>query len=239
MKLALITGGTRGIGASLSRAFQSQGYRVVANYHCHHDHALHFQSETRIPTISWDVSDPKACEEAISRITKEYGEINVLVNNAGICDDAPLSQMTIEQWQRVIDVNLNGVFYMTRTVMDAMCKKGFGRIITIGSVNGYHSAKDLSNYSASKAGVVGLMHAIAHEGGPYGVTANMIAPGYIRTGLADNLPTELLEKIMKSIPLKRFGIPEEVAAMAVFLASPAASFMTGTTLHINGGQWMN
>ena len=144
MKLALITGGTRGIGASLSRAFQSQGYRVVANYHCHHDHALHFQSETRIPTISWDVSDPKACEEAISRITKEYGEINVLVNNAGICDDAPLSQMTIEQWQRVIDVNLNGVFYMTRTVMDAMCKKGFGRIITIGSVNGYHSAKDLS-----------------------------------------------------------------------------------------------
>jgi len=239
MKLALVTGGTRGIGASLSRAFQSQGYRVVANYHCHDDHSLHFQSETHIPTLSWDVSDPNACEESVSRITKEYGEINVLVNNAGICDDAPLSQMTIEQWQRVIDVNLNGVFYMTRTVMDAMCKKGFGRIITIGSINGYHSAKDLSNYSASKAGVVGLMHAIAHEGGPYGVTANMIAPGYIRTGLADNLPTELLEKIMKSIPLKRFGIPEEVAAMAVFLASPAASFMTGTTLHINGGQWMN
>lgn len=239
MKLALITGGTRGIGAALSRAFQSQGYRVVANYHCHHDQALHFHNQTHIPIVSWDVTDPKACEDSISHITKEYGEINVLVNNAGICDDAPLNQMTIEQWNRVIDVNLNAVFYMTRTVIKAMCQKGFGRIITIGSVNGYHSAQGLSNYSASKAGLVGLMHAIAHEGAPYGVTANMIAPGYIRTGLADQLPTEVLEKIMKSIPLKRFGIPEEVAAMAVFLASPSASFMTGSTLHMNGGQWMN
>lgn len=239
MKLALITEGTRGIGAALSRAFQSQGYRVVAHYHCHHDQALHFHNQTHIPVVSWDVTDPKACKDAISHITKEYGEINVLVNNAGIGDDVPLHQMTVEQWNRVIDVNLNAVFYMTRAVIDAMCQKGFGRIITIGSVNGYHSAQDLSNCSASKAGLVGLMHAIAHEGAPYGVTANMIAPGYIRTDLADRLPTEVLEKIMKSIPLKRFGIPEEVAAMAVFLASPAASFMTGSTLHMNGGQWMN
>ena len=239
MKLALITGGTRGIGASLSRAFQAQGYGVIANYYSCHDQAIAFQKETHIPTMSWDVTDPKACQKAIDAITQKNGPIHILVNNAGICDDSPLSHMTIQQWNRVINVNLNAVFYMTKTVIHDMCQQGFGRIITIGSVNGYRSAKGLSNYSASKSALVGLTHAIAHEGAPYGVTANIIAPGYVRTGLAENLPTALLERIMKSIPLKRFGIPEEVAAMAVFLASPSASFMTGTTLHMNGGQWMN
>lgn len=238
MKTALVTGGTRGIGAAICRALQYHGHRVIATYHANRDQAIEFSKQTHIPIYSWDVSDYESCKQGVAQVRAKHGPIEILVNNAGISDDALISRMTPQQWHRVLNTNLNSVFYMSKLVLEGMCQRGYGRIISVGSINGSRSGKGIANYSASKAGLVGFTKALAHEVAFHGVTANVVAPGYIRTGLAEKLPTHILERLMKEIPLKRMGIPEEVAAMIVFLISSAASFITGATFHINGGQWM-
>lgn len=238
MKVAVVTGGTRGIGAAICCALQQKNYHVIATYASNQQDAQAFFQRTNIPVYQWDIQDWKACEQGIATIENEHGPIEILINNAGICDDAMISRMTIDQWHKVINTNLNSVFYMCRNIIDSMCQRGYGRIVNIGSINGARSAKGISNYSASKSGITGFTKALACEVAQYGVTANIVAPGYIRTGLADTIPVVMLERIMKQIPLKRMGIPEEVAALVTFLISSAASFITGATFHINGGQWM-
>jgi acetoacetyl-CoA reductase len=238
-KTVLVTGGIRGIGAAISKLFHVNDYQVIANYVSHSQEAQLFHEETRIPIYRWDVGDFEACTHWVAHIEKSHGPIDILVNNAGICDSALVSRMTIDQWQKVLRVNLDSVFYMSKLVIEGMCQRGYGRIISIGSMNGSRSEKGIANYSAAKAGLIGFTKALAHEVAAYGVTANVVAPGYIRTSLVENLSPHILENIMKQVPLKRMGIPEEVAAAVFFLASSSASFMTGSTLHLNGGHWMN
>jgi acetoacetyl-CoA reductase len=236
-KLALVTGGTRGIGAAISQKLKDAGYTVVAVYHGNDAAALAFQKQTGIPIYKWDVSDFKACQEGIAKVTKDHGPVEILINNAGITRDGVLHKMDSAQWQDVIQTNLTSCFNMCRQVIESMQERGFGRIINISSINGQKGQFGQTNYSAAKAGIIGLTKALAQENAAKGITVNAIAPGYINTEMVQAMPEATLESIIKQIPLGRLGKSEEVASTALFLASDNAGFMTGTTLTLNGGQY--
>ena len=232
---AVVTGGTRGIGAAISKALKAAGYEVTANYAGNDEAAAKFKAETGIAVRKWDVSDYDACEAAL----KEIGQVDVLVNNAGITRDTMLHKMTKDQWYAVINTNLNSLFNMTRPVIEGMRERGFGRIISISSINGQKGQMGQTNYSAAKAGDIGFTKALAQENANKGITANVICPGYIATEMVMAVPKEVLEKsIIPQIPVKRLGQPEEIARCVVFLASDEAGFITGSTLTANGGQYM-
>jgi acetoacetyl-CoA reductase len=238
-RLAIVTGGTRGIGAAISKALKAEGHRVIANYGGNDEAAQRFAKETGIATMKWDVSSYEACASQLEAIAKEHGPVEILVNNAGITRDAMFHKMTPQQWSEVINTNLNSLFNMTRPVWDGMRAQGFGRVICISSVNGQKGQMGQVNYSAAKAGDMGFVKALAQEGAAKGVTVNAIAPGYIGTEMVRAIAPEVLEKrILPLIPTGRLGEPEEVARCAVFLASDAAGFITGSTLTVNGGQYM-
>lgn len=232
---AVVTGGTRGIGAAISKALKAAGYDVTANYAGNDEAAAKFKAETGITVRKWDVSDYDACEAAL----KEIGQVDVLVNNAGITRDTMLHKMTKDQWYAVINTNLNSLFNMTRPVIEGMRERGFGRIISISSINGQKGQMGQTNYSAAKAGDIGFTKALAQENAAKGITVNVICPGYIATEMVMAVPKDVLEKsIIPQIPVKRLGQPEEIARCVVFLASDDAGFITGSTLTANGGQYM-
>ena len=232
---AVVTGGTRGIGAAISKALKAAGYDVTANYAGNDEAAAKFKAETGIAVRKWDVSDYDACEAAL----KEIGQVDVLVNNAGITRDTMLHKMTKDQWYAVINTNLNSLFNMTRPLIEGMRERGFGRIISISSINGQKGQMGQTNYSAAKAGDIGFTKALAQENANKGITANVICPGYIATEMVMAVPKDVLEKnIIPQIPVKRLGQPEEIARCVVFLASDDAGFITGSTLTANGGQYM-
>lgn len=238
-RVALVTGGTRGIGRAVSMALHEAGYSVAANYGGNEEAARTFQEETGIPVFKFDVANFDATREGIQKIEEELGGIDVLVNNAGITRDTTLHKMKPEQWTAVIETNLNSAFNCTRVVIEGMRQRGFGRIICISSVNGQKGQFGQSNYAAAKAGVIGFMKSIAQENAAKGITANIIAPGYIGTEMVRTVPEEVLNtKIIPQIPVGRLGEPEEVARGVVFLAGEEAGFITGSTLTINGGQYM-
>jgi len=238
-RLAIVTGGTRGIGAAISKALKAEGHRVIANYAGNDEVAQRFGKETGIPTMKWDVSSYDACAGSLEAIAKEHGPVEILVNNAGITRDAMFHKMTPQQWAEVINTNLSSLFNMTRPVWDGMRAQGFGRVICISSINGQKGQMGQVNYSAAKAGDMGFVKALAQEGAAKGITVNAIAPGYIGTEMVRAVPAEVLEKrILPLIPTGRLGEPEEVARCVVFLASDAAAFITGSTLTVNGGQYM-
>jgi acetoacetyl-CoA reductase len=238
-RLAIVTGGTRGIGAAISKALKAEGHTVIANYAGNDEAAQRFGKETGIATIKWDVSSYEACAGQLETIAKEHGPVEILVNNAGITRDAMFHKMTPQQWSEVINTNLNSLFNMTRPVWDGMRAKGFGRIICISSVNGQKGQMGQVNYSAAKAGDMGFVKALAQEGAAKGITVNAVAPGYIGTEMVRAIAPEVLEKrILPLIPTGRLGEPEEVARCVAFLASDAAGFITGSTLTVNGGQYM-
>ena len=238
-RVAVVTGGTRGIGAAISVALKNKGYRVAANYAGNDAAARRFQSEHGIPVFKFDVGDYAACEQGVRQITSELGPIDVLVNNAGITRDSMLHRMTKENWDDVIRTNLDSVFNMTRLVIEGMRARNFGRIISISSINGRKGQIGQANYSAAKAGLLGFTKAVAQEGASRGITCNVIAPGYISTEMVAAVPKEVLEtKILPSIPVGRLGTPEEVARCVVFLAADEAGFITGACLDANGGQYM-
>lgn len=237
-KLALVTGGIRGIGEAISRNLKKAGYTVVAVYHDNNKVADTFQKSTGISTYQWDVSDFKACQEGIARVTKEYGQIDILVNNAGIARDGMLHKMDYSQWLLVLQTNLTSCFNMCRQVIEPMRDRGYGRIINISSINGQKGQLGQTNYSAAKAGIIGLTKALAQESAAKGITVNAIAPGYINTEMLQSMPEPVLTQITNQIPIGRLGDPEEVARAVVFLASDEAGFMTGTTLTLNGGQYL-
>jgi acetoacetyl-CoA reductase len=238
-RVALVTGGSRGIGAAISKALQAQGYRVAANYAGNDAAAQAFKDETGIPVFKWSVADYDACVAGIREVEAALGPVEVLVNNAGITRDAFFHRMTREQWSEVISTNLTGLFNMTHPIWPGMRDRKFGRIVNISSINGQKGQAGQANYSAAKAGDLGFTKALAQEGARVGITVNAICPGYIGTEMVRAVDEKILnERILPQIPVGRLGEPEEVARCVVFLASDEAGFITGATISANGGQYM-
>jgi acetoacetyl-CoA reductase len=237
-RVAIVTGGTRGIGASISEVLQKAGYKVAATYHGNDKAAEEFTTKTGVPHFKFDVGDFSACREGIGRIQTALGPVDVLVNNAGITRDAFLHKMTFEQWNEVICTNINSVFNMSRLVIEGMRDRGFGRIISISSINGQAGQIGQTNYSAAKAAIIGFTKALALESAPKGITVNAIAPGYIDTEMVRAVPPDVLEKIIAKIPTRRLGKPEEIARMVLFLAADETGFANGATFTVNGGQYL-
>jgi len=237
-RVAVVTGGTRGIGAAISIALQDAGYSVAATFAGNVEKANAFKAETGIGVYQFDVGAFDACVEGIAQIESDLGPVEVLVNNAGITRDGTLHRMSDENWNAVIETNLNSCFNMSRAVIEGMRDRGFGRIINISSLNGQSGQIGQTNYSAAKAGMIGFTRALARESASKGITVNAIAPGYINTEMVQAVPVEALEKVIAGIPVRRLGEPEEIARCVTFLAADDAGFITGSTLSANGGQYM-
>jgi len=237
-KVAIVTGGTRGIGAAISLKLKEAGYTVAATYAGNDAAAAKFREESGIAVFKWDVCDYDACRDGVARVTEELGAVDILVNNAGITRDTSFARMTRDMWDAVIDTNLTSNFNMCKAVYDSMKAKEYGRIVCISSINGQKGQMGQVNYSAAKAGAIGFVKALAQEGARYGITVNAIAPGYIATEMVKAVPEKIVERIISNIPLRRLGEAEEVAEAVSYLVSDAASFITGATLTINGGQYM-
>ncbi len=238
-RVAVVTGGTRGIGAAVSKALKAAGYEVAATYHANDEAADKFRAETSVHVYKWNVSNYDDCVLGLARVEKEVGPVDVLVNNAGITKDGMFHKMSPDQWYSVINTNLNSLFNMCRPVIEGMRERGFGRIVNISSVNGQKGQMGQTNYSASKAGDIGFTKALAQENANKGITVNAICPGYIATEMVRAIRKEVLDSaILPQIPVRRLGEPDEVARCVVFLASDDAGFITGSTLSMNGGQLM-
>ena len=236
-RVALVTGGSRGIGAAISIGLKNAGYQVAASYAGNEATAGEFSAETGIKTFKWDVADYDACAAGIAQVEADLGPVEILVNNAGITRDAPFHKMTRDHWQQVIDTNLSGVFNMTHPIWPGMRERKFGRIITISSINGQKGQFAQVNYAASKAGDLGITKSLAHEGARMGITANAICPGYIGTDMVMALSDKVRDSIVAQIPAGRLGTPDEIARCVVFLASDDAGFINGSTISANGAQF--
>jgi acetoacetyl-CoA reductase len=237
-RVAIVTGGTRGIGRAISEALKADGFTVVANYAGNEEKARVFTGETGIVAYKWDVGDHQACIDGCARVASEVGPIDVLVNNAGITRDATLLKMSFEDWYDVMRINLGGCFNMAKGCFAGMKERGWGRIVNIGSINGQAGQYGQVNYAAAKSGIHGFTKALAQEGARFGVTVNAIAPGYIDTDMVAAVPENVLEKIVARIPVGRLGHADEIARGVAFLCSDNAGFVTGSTMSINGGQHM-
>lgn len=238
-KIALVTGGTRGIGAAISLALKNKGYKVAANYAGNDERAKSFSESSGIPIYKFDVSDFKQVDEGIKRINDDMGgSIDILVNNAGITRDSTLHRMDPESWQKVLDTNLGSCYNTSRAVIESMREREFGRIVNVGSINGQAGQYGQVNYAAAKSGIHGFTKALAQEGAAKGITVNAIAPGYVDTDMVRAVPEAVLEKIISRIPVGRLGRAEDIARCVVFLVADDAGFITGSTLSVNGGQHM-
>ncbi|GEO39733.1 acetoacetyl-CoA reductase [Skermanella aerolata] len=237
-RVAVVTGGTRGIGEAISIGLKEAGYKVAAVYAGNDEKAKEFSERTGIAVFKWDVSSFDACKEGLAKVAAELGPVEIVVNNAGITRDGVLHRMTFEQWNDVIATNLTSCFNMSRNVIDGMRERGFGRIVNIGSVNGQAGQYGQVNYAAAKSGIHGFTKALAQEGAAKGITVNAIAPGYIDTDMVRAVPAPVLEKIIAKVPVGRLGKASEIARGVLFLVSDDGGFVTGSTLSINGGQHM-
>ena len=237
-RVAIVTGGTRGIGGAISEALKDAGYTVAATYAGNDEAAQRFSSKTGIPAYKFDVSDYDQCAESVAKIVADLGPVDILVNNAGITRDGTLHRMSFEQWNSVIQTNLSSCFNMCHCVIEGMRERGFGRVVNIGSVNGQAGQYGQVNYASAKSGIHGFTKALAQEGAAKGITVNAIAPGYIDTEMVRAVPERVLEKIISGIPVGRLGHAEEIARGVLFLVSDDAGFITGSTVSINGGQHM-
>ena len=237
-RVAVVTGGTRGIGAAVSKALKAAGYEVAATYHSNDDAAAKFKAETGVHVYKWNVADYDECTSGLAKVAQDLGPVGILVNNAGITKDGMFHKMTPDQWYGVINTNLNSLFNMTRPVWEGMRERKFGRVICISSINGQKGQMGQVNYSAAKAGDIGFVKALAQEGARSGITVNAICPGYIATDMVKAISPDVVAKsILPLIPVGRLGEPEEIARAVVFLASDDAGFITGSTLSANGGQY--
>ena len=238
-KIAIVTGGTRGIGASISKKLKSSNFEVIANYASNDDAARSFSKENNIEVVKWDVGNFDECKKSISQIYEDYKNVDILINNAGITRDAPLHKMSKDNWQKVIDVNLNSVFNMTSLVINKMRENSFGRIVHISSVNGQKGQFGQTNYAATKSALIGFSKSLALESASKGITSNVICPGYINTEMVAAIREDILKSIIETIPNKRLGEADEVAEMVSYLVSDKANYINGSTLSINGGLWMD
>ena len=238
-KIAIVTGGTRGIGASISKKLKSSNFEVIANYASNDDAARSFSKENNIEVIKWDVGNFDECKKSISQIYEDYKNVDILINNAGITRDAPLHKMSKDNWQKVIDVNLNSVFNMTSLVINKMRENSYGRIVHISSVNGQKGQFGQTNYAATKSALIGFSKSLALESASKGITSNVVCPGYINTEMVAAIREDILKSIIETIPNKRLGEADEVAEMVSYLVSDKANYINGSTLSINGGLWMD
>ena len=237
-RVAIVTGGTRGIGEAISLSLQKAGYKVAANYAGNDERAKAFSERTGVPVYKWDVADFDACQAGVAKVVADLGPVEIVVNNAGITRDGTMKRMNRAGWDEVVDVNLGGCFNMCKAVWDGMLERGFGRIVNIGSINGQAGQYGQVNYAAAKSGIHGFTKALALEGARAGITVNAVAPGYIDTDMVAAVPATVLEKIVAKIPVGRLGKAEEIARGVLFLAADDAGFVTGSTMSINGGQHM-
>ena len=237
-RVALVTGGTRGIGRAISIALKQAGYKVAANYGRDDETARRFAEETGIPVFKFDVSDFAACSKGVKEVEDALGPIDVLVNNAGITRDATMHRMSVDHWDAVIRTNLSSCFNTSRAVIEGMRSRGFGRIVNVGSINGQAGQYGQVNYAAAKSGIHGFTKALAQEGAGRGITVNAVAPGYVDTEMVRAVPAEVLEKIIARIPVGRLGKAEDISRTVLFLVADEADFITGSTLSVNGGQHM-
>jgi acetoacetyl-CoA reductase len=237
-RVALVTGGTRGIGAGISRELKDAGYRVAANFAGNEKRASEFEAETGIPVFKFDAGDFDAVQRGVAKVVERVGPIEVLVNNAGITRDSTLHKMTFEQWEEVIRTNLTSCFNLCRTVIESMRERKFGRIVNVGSVNGQAGQYGQVNYAASKSGMHGFTKALAQESAAFGITVNAVAPGYVNTEMVQAVPEKVLEKIIQRIPMGRLGEPHDIVRAIFYLVSDDADFITGSTVSVNGGQHM-
>ena len=237
-RVAVVTGGTRGIGEAISIALKGAGYKVAANYCGNDERAKTFTAKTGIAAYKWDVANYDECVTGVARVAAELGPVDIIVNNAGITRDATMRKMTRGGWDEVVDTNLGGCFNMCKAAWDGMLERGFGRVVNIGSINGQAGQYGQVNYAAAKSGIHGFTKALSQEGAPKGITVNAIAPGYIDTDMVAAVPPNVLEKIVAKIPVGRLGKAEEIARGVLFLIADDAGFVTGSTMSINGGQHM-
>jgi acetoacetyl-CoA reductase len=237
-RVAVVTGGTRGIGRAISIALRDAGYTIVANYAGNDEKAKAFTEETGIPAKKWDVSDFAVCVSAVNDIAADHGPVDIIVNNAGITRDGTMRKMERKSWDEVLDTNLGGCFNMCKAAWESMLARGFGRVVNIGSINGQAGQYGQVNYAAAKSGIHGFTKALAQEGAAKGITVNAIAPGYIDTDMVAAVPANVLEKIVARIPVGRLGHADEIARGVLFLVADEGGFITGSTLSINGGQHM-
>ena len=237
-RVAIVTGGTRGIGEAISIALRDMGLDVAATYAGNEERAKAFTDRTRIGAYKWDVADFEACQKGVAQVEDDLGPVDVLVNNAGITRDATMKRMDHAKWQEVMDTNLGGCFNMAKAVFEGMTSRGYGRIVNIGSINGQAGQYGQVNYAAAKSGIHGFTKALAQEGARFGVTVNAVAPGYIDTDMVAAVPEDVLAKIVARIPVGRLGRADEIARGVAFLCDENAGFVTGSTLSINGGQHM-
>ncbi|HVY21715.1 MAG TPA: acetoacetyl-CoA reductase [Bauldia sp.] len=238
MAVAIVTGGTRGIGAAIAKALKASGNAVAATYHGNDDAAAKFKADTGVAVYKWDVADVSASAEGVAKVTAELGPVDILVNNAGITRDGMFHKMTWDQWSAVLRTNLDSMFAMTRPVIEGMRDRGKGRIVNISSINGQKGQIGQANYSAAKAGIIGFTKALAQENARKGITVNAICPGYVDTDMVADIPPKVLDSIVAQIPVGRLGHADEIAALVAYLTSDAAAFMTGAVLSINGGQYI-
>jgi len=237
-RVAIVTGGTRGIGAAIAKAFKKQGYKVAVTYSGNEEAAEKFRKENDIDALRWDASSYADCVEGVKKVEAQLGPVDILVNNAGITRDTTFHKMTEEQWDDVIRVNLKSCFSMTRAVIEGMRERNFGRVIQISSVNGQRGQYGQANYGAAKAGMIGFTKSLAFEGANKGITVNCVAPGYVDTDMVAAVPEDILKKIISTIPVGRLGYADDIARAVLFLAGDDSSFVTGATLTVNGGQYM-
>jgi acetoacetyl-CoA reductase len=237
-RVAVVTGGTRGIGEAISVALKQAGYEVAANYCGNDERARAFTAKTAIPSYKWDVANFDECVAGIARVAVDLGPVDIIVNNAGITRDATMRKMSRSGWDEVVDTNLGGCFNMCKAAWDGMLERSFGRVVNIGSINGQAGQYGQVNYAAAKSGIHGFTKALSQEGAPKGITVNAIAPGYIDTDMVAAVPPNVLEKIVAKIPVGRLGKAEEIARGVLFLVADDAGFVTGSTMSINGGQHM-
>jgi acetoacetyl-CoA reductase len=237
-RVAVVTGGTQGIGAAIATALKGAGFHVAAVYAGNDEKAQKFKAKTDINVYKWDVADVEACAKGLAQIEADLGPVDVLINNAGIARDSMFHKMTFEHWKAVLDTNLNSMFAMTRPVIEGMRARGFGRIVNISSINGQKGQMGQTNYSASKAGIIGFTKALALENANKGVTVNVVCPGYINTDMMAAIPEEVLKKIIATIPMGRLGEADEVAEAVLYLVSEKAAFMTGAVMTLNGAQYI-
>jgi acetoacetyl-CoA reductase len=237
-RVALVTGGTRGIGAAIAKLFKDAGYKVCATYAGNDEAAARFKADTGIPVEKWNCADMAGCTAGVARVEKALGAVDVLVNNAGITRDGTFHKMSEQQWDEVLDTNLKSCFTMTRAVIEGMRERSFGRIITIGSINGQRGQYGQVNYCAAKAGIIGFTKALALENATKGITVNVVAPGYVDTDMVAAVPPDILKKIIMQIPVGRLGAAIDIARAVLYLANDDSGFITGSTISINGGQYM-
>ncbi|MES2069611.1 MAG: acetoacetyl-CoA reductase [Pseudomonadota bacterium] len=238
-RIAIVTGGTRGLGKAIAIALKADGYQVAAVYHSNETAAADFWEETAIPVFKWDVSDYAACRAGVAKVEQQIGPADILVNNAGVTADAVLHRMTPEQWWTVINTNLGSMFNMCNSVINGMREREFGRIVNISSINGQKGQCGQANYAAAKAGILGFTKALALEGARKNITVNAVAPGYCDTDMVAAVPADAMKSIIANIPAGRLGCSADIARAVSFLVKEEAGFITGTTVSVNGGQYMS